>query len=80
MPVPTAAEILEAAAINAADGVISATVDGNSATGIDPLKQIQVADKIAARGAIAGTNANGGARSGWNGLRPGRMVPPEAPT
>lgn len=49
MPVPTADELVDDAATLAAEGVASATVDGRSATSMDPLKQIQVAEKIAAR-------------------------------
>ena len=72
----TAAEIIAAAAIAAAEGVASVTVDGNSATAMDPLKQIQAADLVASRTALAGVNANGGARSGWRLLRPARGIPP----
>ena len=78
MPAPTADELLDAAATLANEGVQSATVDGRSATAMDPLKQIQVADAIQSRDLISGTNANGGAKSGWGFLRPARAVPPGA--
>lgn len=78
MPVPTVDELYDAAATHAEEGVQSATVDGRSATAMDPLKQIQVADAIHSRDLIAGTNANGGAKSGWGFLRPARAVPPGA--
>lgn len=78
MSTPTAQEIIDAAAQNAADGVQSAQADGQSATAMDPLKQIEAADKIAARALLAGTGTNGGAKSGWRGLRAARAVPPGA--
>lgn len=78
MPVPTASELYDAAATLAEEGVQSATVDGRSATSMDPLKQIQVADAIAARELLAGTNDNGGPRSGWGLCRPARAIPPGA--
>ena len=74
----TAAEIIAAAATAAAEGVASATVDGNTAVQIDPLKQIQAADAIASRAAVGGVNAQGGSRSGWNTLRRSRVIPPGA--
>jgi hypothetical protein len=76
--VPTADEIAEAAATTAADGVQSAMADGQSATAIDPLKQLDVADRIAKREALTGNNPQGGPRSGWGLLRPARVVPPGA--
>ena len=76
MPTPT--EIADAAAVTAADGVASATTDGNSATAMDPLKQLEVADKLAARALGESANPNGGKRSGWAGLRPARVTPPGA--
>ncbi len=78
MPVPTASELYDAAATLAEEGVQSATVDGRSATAIDPLKQIHVADAIQAREILAGINANGGPKSGWGMCRPARAVPPGA--
>jgi hypothetical protein len=73
---PTAAEIAAAAATAAAEGVASATGDGESATAMDPLKQLDVADRLAAREIAGATNPHGGARSGWGMLRPARVVPP----
>jgi hypothetical protein len=74
----TADDVLEAAATVASEGVQSATVDGRSATSLDPLKQIQVADALQSRDLIAGANANGGPKTGWGFLRPARAVPPGA--
>lgn len=54
----------------------SATVDGQSATNRPIADVIAGADKVAAARAVAGTNANGGPRSGWNCLRPARIIPP----
>ena len=70
---PTPDEIADAAALAAATGVQSATgPDGRSATQMDPMKQLEVADAIAARtAATSGVNP-------WNGLRPTRIVFPGA--
>lgn len=46
-------DIRDAAATNAADGIVSHTADGVSTTAADPLKQLQVADKLAANSAAA---------------------------
>jgi len=44
-----------------------------------PLPDLIAADKhLAAKAATAGTNSAGGPRSGWRGLRPGRVIPPGA--
>lgn len=72
----TAAEIAAAAAAAAEDGVQSASVDGNSAMQLDPMKQLDVADRIEARSALTGSNASGGAKSGWRMLRPAQALPP----
>jgi hypothetical protein len=72
MPTPTPDEIADAAAQAAADGVASATVDGRSATAIDPLKQLELADRLKARQAAATSN------SPWKYLRPSQVVPPGA--
>lgn len=76
MPDTTPDEIAAAAAQAAAEGVASATVEGRSATAIDPLKQLDVADRIQARQALTGTNSNGGPRSGWGATRPARAIGP----
>lgn len=78
MPVPTVDELLDNAATVAGEGVQSASVDGRSATAMDPMKQIAVADAIQSRDLIAGTNANGGPKTGWGFLRPARAIPPGA--
>lgn len=50
--------------------------DGQSAEG-QPLPDLIAADKhLAAKTTLAVTNANGGSRSGWAGLRPARVIPP----
>ncbi len=54
----------------------SSTSDGQSATG-QPLDKLVAADKhLATKAALSGTNAKGGPRSGWRGLRAAR---PELP-
>jgi methylmalonyl-CoA mutase cobalamin-binding subunit len=78
MPTPTPDEIIDAAAQNAADGVASGQVDGRQVTAIDPLKQLDVADKVATKAAVAGTNPQGGSKSGWRTLRAARAIPPGA--
>lgn len=78
MSTPTAQEIIDAAAQNAADGVASAQADGQSATAMDPVKQLQAADRIAAREMAATSSANGGPRSGWSMCRNARAIPPGA--
>ena len=68
------ADIQTAAAQSAEDGVQSATVDGQAVTAMDPIKQLDVADRLANADALDGTNDNGGAISGFQRLRPGRAV------
>lgn len=58
------------------EGVQSASVDGRSVTGMDPLERIEAAEKLATKDALSGTNANGGAPSGWGGLRAARPIFP----
>lgn len=73
---PTADDIADTIAQTAADGVQAATVDGNSATAT-PIADLIAAEKhVAAKTALAGSNACGGPRSGWRLLRPARAVPP----
>lgn len=64
MPTPTPDEIVDAAAANAASGVASATADGQSATAMDPLKQLKMADAVATRAALTGPNSSGGRSKG----------------
>ncbi len=73
---PTADEIATAAAEIAEIGVQSNTTGDQTTTAMDPEKLLRVADKVAARDAQAGSNGNGGARSGWRSLRAARYVPP----
>lgn len=43
------------------------------------LTEIIEADRyLAGKAALTGAAAQGGARSGWNSLRPARMIPPGA--
>lgn len=73
---PTADDIAETIAQTAADGVASAVADGNSATAT-PIADLITAEKhIAAKTALAGSNACGGPKSGWRLLRPARAIPP----
>jgi hypothetical protein len=52
--------------------------DGQSAEG-QPLPDLIAADKhVKTQGALGGTNAKGGPKSGWRGLRSGRVIPPGA--
>lgn len=76
MSTPTPAEIAAAAAEIAAGGVQSATTEGQTTTAMDPVKQIEVADKLAAREMLGAANPQGGARSGWRGLRMAQAIPP----
>jgi hypothetical protein len=73
---PTAADVAAAAAVSAAEGVQAATTDGQSVTAMDPLRQLELADKLAARERLAAANPNGGPVSLWGRLRPARVVPP----
>lgn len=59
---PDPDDIVDAAAANAARGVSSVDADGQKTTALDPLKQLDVADRIAAREAV-----NSG-RTGWGGM------------
>ncbi|VTR99222.1 unnamed protein product [Gemmata massiliana] len=54
----------------------SSTSDGQSATG-QPLDKLVAADKhLGTKAALSGTNAKGGPRSGWRGLRAARPLMP----
>ena len=54
----------------------ASAADGQSATG-QPLDKLVAADKhLGTKAALSGTNAKGGAKSGWRGLRAAR---PELP-
>lgn len=64
---PTAEDLRNAAAANTVAGVSSAAGDGQQMTALDPLKQMQVADKVA---------ANSAARQPHFGLRMVKLVPP----
>lgn len=74
MATPT--EIAEAAADLAVDGVSAASGDGESVTAMDPMKQLDVADRLAGRTLAQQVNANGGSRSPWGMTRIARAVPP----
>lgn len=60
-------DIRDAAATSAAAGISSHTTDGVSTTAMDPLKQMEVADKVAAN--AAGSQPHFGLR--MTQLRPG---------
>lgn len=63
---------------DAAAGPQEVSVDGQTAVE-RPLDEIITADKyLAQKNALTGTNASGGPRSGWNSLRPARVIPPGA--
>lgn len=54
----------------------AASSDLGSATNQDLGKLIEADKYLAAKTAAAGTNANGGPKSGWGCLRQARAVPP----
>lgn len=56
----------------AANSPASASVDGMSAQAVSIGDQIKAHQYAAANEALAGTNANGGPKSGWSKLRPAR--------
>lgn len=60
-------DIRDAAAANAVAGISSHANDGTQTTAMDPLKQMQVADKVAANAASARPHF---------GLRFTKLVPP----
>lgn len=76
MPVPTPDEIRDSVSTDAEAGVSSFTSGDQTTTAMDPEKRLKVADKLAAAQATAGTNANGGRRSGWGRVVTGRVVSP----
>lgn len=59
-----------------ANSPASATVDGQSASQHPLPDQIQAREYAKQEEAAAGTNTNGGPRSGWRGVRMGRAIPP----
>lgn len=63
---------------DAATDPASASAGGQSATAVPIPDQIAAAKFQAATTATAGTNANGGPRSGWGATRPARVIPPGA--
>lgn len=69
---PTPDEIADAAAAAASDGIQSASLDGEAATQLSPMTQLDVADRLRGRTALDVPNPNGGAETGWNFLRPAR--------
>lgn len=66
---PTPDEIAAAAAEAAAAGVQSSAVDGRSVTAMDPVRQLELADRLRDRDRLRG-------RSGWAGVRAAKAVPP----
>jgi hypothetical protein len=56
----------------------SASVDGRSAAAVSIGDQIAAHKYAAAQAALAGTNASGGPKTGWNKLRTARAKPPSA--
>ena len=78
MPVPTPDEIRDSVSTDAEAGVSSFTAGDQTTTVLDLEKRLKVADKLAGNDAVSGTNANGGAKTGWNTLRPARVVLPGA--
>lgn len=69
----TADEIATAAALNAASGISSHANDGTQTTALDPMKQLDVADRLAAREVQATLrNRNGGFFGITHRVIPGR--------
>lgn len=68
---PDPDEIAAAAAANAARGVDQVTTDGQTTKALDPLKQLELADRLAAREA-ARTSGSSWVRM----IRKARLVPP----
>lgn len=54
----------------------SATVDGRTAEQVPIPDQIAAAEYAKQAAAGSGTNAAGGPKSGWRGVRMGRAIPP----
>jgi len=50
--VPTPNDLRSGAAANSASGISSASADGRSSQAIDPMKQLDVADRLDARASI----------------------------
>lgn len=67
-----AAEIADAVAEDVAQGVQSSAVDNRSATAMDPVKRLDVADRLAERASLPGN------RSAFNRVRAAISVRPGA--
>lgn len=66
---------LDADAIaNAALEGKSVTTDGQSSEAFAPSEQVEALRTVQGATAAAGTNRQGGPRSGWNMMRPSRAV------
>ena len=76
MPTPTPDEIADAAATTAEAGIEKSELDGEMMTAMDPMKQLDVADRLASRSLGQQANAAGGSRSPWGMTRIARAVPP----
>jgi hypothetical protein len=74
MAAPDRTQIEEALAQSAVEPA-SSSVDGESVTALDPLKAIQIADRLAAKEALSGTNSRGGRKSAWGKTRMAIAVP-----
>ncbi len=68
-------EAIEDAVTQLATDPAAASVGDQSVTAQDPLKAIQVADRLAAKSALSGTNSRGGRKSAWRFLRQAVAVP-----
>jgi hypothetical protein len=69
---PTAQEIEDAIARDLAEGVMSATGDGESATAMDPRVRLEALRELQARQTARQTARP----NGWGGCGFGRVVPP----
>lgn len=59
-----------------ADGVASATVDGQSVTAIPLAEQLAALKEIQGIKELQGQNSRGGKRSGFRACRPAKFIPP----
>lgn len=75
MPDPVSADSIA----EAANSPASASVDGQSASAVSISEQIKALQLGATTDALAGTNDNGGPKSGWGRLRLARAKPGGGP-
>jgi hypothetical protein len=72
------AELTAESIAEAATQPVSVSIDGQSAQAVPIPDQIQALQNQKTQEALAGNNASGGPKSGWNKLRIAKAVPPGA--